>query len=77
MGGYRGMEPRLLHSCNRKFPGLHHALQKKRGQVSNNDDGYGTGDAVLLRSVVKELEKEIEEDLAKFQKKVKPDIARI
>jgi hypothetical protein len=72
MGGYPGMGPRLVCPGNRRFHDLHDNLSKKQSQVHWND--FGVSGSILPKSVIEELEKEIEEDRVKFQKKVKPDV---
>jgi hypothetical protein len=70
MGGYPGTGPRLICPGRRKYPQLHEQLVKKRLSVADN--GHH-GHDYLPKSIIKELQEEIKQDLERFRK-VKPNV---
>lgn len=64
------MGPRLICPGRRKYPQLHEELVKKRSTVTYN--GQFAND-YLPKSIIKEVQEEIKQDLEKFRK-VKPNV---
>lgn len=54
------MGPRLVCPGNRRFHDLNDTLLEKKSKVHSND--YGVSGAILPKSVIEELKKEIRED---------------
>lgn len=70
MGGYPTRGPRLICPGDRKYPQLHEAMERKQDTLAFNGR-YGI--AMLPRTVIADLKKELANDRKKF-KKIKPDV---